>query len=85
MKIPKFMVDEEVSDFWADHSFEDYLDDTRKGEIEFLRKPKKAITVRLDPEDIEMVEKLARYKGLSYTALIRMWIKEKLRKEVTVK
>ncbi len=84
MKIPEFKVDEKVADFWANHSFEDYIDDTKNGEIEFVRKPKKAITVRLDPEDIEMVEKLARYKGLSYTALIRMWIKEKLRKEVPV-
>ena len=80
--MPEFSNDKEIADFWDTHSFQDYLDDTKEGEIEFVRKPKKALTVRLAPEDIEMVRKLANYKGLSYTALIRMWVKEKLRKEI---
>lgn len=79
--IPKFKSDEEAAEFWDAHSFEKYAQDTKEAEIEFVRSPKKTFTVRLDPEDIEMVEKLAKYKGLSYTALIRMWVKEMIRKE----
>ncbi|MEQ8190770.1 MAG: CopG family antitoxin [Candidatus Eremiobacterota bacterium] len=81
INIPKFKTDKEAADFWDNHSFEDYFEDTKEAEIEFVRNPKKTLTVRLDPDDVEMVQKLAHYKGLSYTALIRMWIKENLRKE----
>ena len=37
--------------------------------------------MRLDPDDIKSVEKIAERKGLSYTSLPRMWIKEHLDKE----
>ena len=80
-KIPEFKSDEEAAEFCDTHSFEEYVQETKDAEVEFVRRPKKTLTVRLDPKDIEMVEKLAQYKGLSYTALIRMWIKEMLRKE----
>src|SRR4030042_1232620 len=32
--------------------------------------------LRLDPDDIKSVEKVAERKGFSYTSLLRMWIKE---------
>jgi predicted DNA binding CopG/RHH family protein len=38
--------------------------------------------LRLDPDDIKSVEQLARRKGLGYTALLRMWIKEHLAQEM---
>jgi len=37
--------------------------------------------VRLGPDDIKSVEKIAERKGLSYTSLLRMWIKEDLNEE----
>jgi predicted DNA binding CopG/RHH family protein len=77
-KIPAFKSDEEAARFWEIHSFEDYVPDTRPAGISFVRKPKKTVTVRLDNEDIRKVEEIARKKGLNYTALIRMWIKERL-------
>jgi len=80
-KIPKFKTDEEAARFWDTHSFEEYYRDTREAEIQFIKKPKKAVTVRLDPDDIKSVEKIAENKGLSYTSLLRMWIKEHLSKE----
>ena len=55
--------------------------DTREAEIRFVRKAKKTVAIRLDPEDIKAVEKIAERKGLSYTSLLRMWIKEYLAKE----
>lgn len=80
-KIPKFKDDREAAAFWETHSFEDYHGDTREAEIRFIKKPKKTVAVRLDPEDIQFVESIAERKGLSYTALIRMWIKEQLARE----
>ena len=80
-KIPKFKTDKEAALFWQTHSFEDYFKDTKESEITFVKKPKKTIALRLDPEDIKTVEHLAERKGLNFTSLLRMWIKEQLAKE----
>ena len=80
-KIPKFKTDMEAAKFWETHSFADYYKDTKETEIRFIKKPKKTIAIRLDPDDIKSVEKIAGIKGLSYTSLLRMWIKEQLSKE----
>ena len=80
-KIPKFRSDEEVRKFWQTHSFKEYGLDTREAEIRFLKKPKRTVAIRLDPEDIKTVERIAERMGLSYTSLLRMWIKEHLAKQ----
>ncbi len=80
-KMPKFKTDEEAARFWETHSFEDYHRDTKEAEIGFVKRPKKTIAIRLDPDDIKTVEIIAERKGLSYTSLLRMWIKEQLAKE----
>ena len=80
-KIPKFKTDEDAARFWETHSFEDYHRDSKEPEIVFARKPKKTVAIRLDPDDIKSVEVIAERKGLSYTSLLRMWIKEHLHKE----
>jgi predicted DNA binding CopG/RHH family protein len=80
-KIPKFRTDEEAARFWETHSFQNYYRDTKEAGVKFVRRRKKTVAVRLDPGDIESVEKIAERKGLSYTSLLRMWIKEHLQKE----
>ena len=81
-KIPKFKTNEEAANFWETHSFKDYHKDTTDTEIVFAKKPKKTIAIRLDPDDIKSVERIAERKGLSYTSLLRMWIKEHLYEEI---
>jgi predicted DNA binding CopG/RHH family protein len=80
-KIPKFKTDEEAARFWETCSFKGYYKDTEDAAITFTKKPKKAITIRLDPDDIKSVEKIAGRKGLNYTSLLRMWIREHLIEE----
>ena len=80
-KIPKFKTKEEVARYWETHSLQDYHKDTNDAEIAFVKKPKKTVAIRLDPDDIKSVEKIAERKGLSYTSLLRMWIKEHLSRE----
>ena len=77
-KIPRFETDKEAAKFWDTHSLTDYVEDTTFAKIRFVKKTKKSITIRLDPEDIAQVGEIAKKKGLNYTALIRMWIKEHL-------
>lgn len=80
-KIPKFKSDADAARFWETHSFADYHRDTKEAEIVFVKRPKKTVAIRLDPDDIKTVEAIAGRKGLSYTSLLRMWIKEHLDKE----
>ena len=80
-KIPIFKTDEDGAKFWESHSFQDYYRDTKEAGINFVRRAKRTVAVRLDPDDIKSVEKIAERKGLSYTSLLRMWIKEHLNKE----
>ena len=80
-EIPKFRTDKEAAEFWDIHSFEDYRQDTGEAGIVFVKRPKKTVAIRLDPDDIKSVEMIAERKGLSYTSLLRMWIKENLAKE----
>ncbi len=77
-KIPRFKTDEEAAKFWDTHSFADYAGDTTSAKVRFVKEIKKSITIRLDPEDIAQVGEIAKKKGLNYTTLIRMWIKEHL-------
>ena len=80
-KVPKFKTKEEAARYWETHSFQDYHKDTKDAEIVFVKKPKRTVAIRLDPDDIKSVEKIAERKGLSYTSLLRMWIKEHLSRE----
>ena len=80
-RIPKFKTDEEAAKFWGTHSLQDYYRDTKQAAIKFVKRPKRTVAVRLDPDDIRSVEKIAERKGLSYTSLLRMWIKEHLETE----
>ena len=83
-KIPTFKTDEDAARFWESHRFQDYYRDTKESGIKFVRRAKRTVAVRLDPDDIKSVEKIAERKGLSYTSLLRMWIKEHLDKEERV-
>lgn len=77
-KIPKLKTIRDIQNFWEEHDFTDFAQDTGEAQIRFVRPQKAQITFRLDPDDIQKLKKIAEEKGLSYTTLVRMWIKEKL-------
>lgn len=77
-KIPKFKTIGEMREFWEKHDFTDYAEDTEEAKIQFTRFKKAQVTFRLDPKDMEKIKQIAEEKGLSYTTLIRMWVKEKI-------
>lgn len=77
-RIPSLPTDREAAAYWDTHSFAEHVQETTEAGIRFVRRPKRAISIRLDPEDIAKVEAMAEAKGLSYTTLLRMWVKEHL-------
>jgi predicted DNA binding CopG/RHH family protein len=71
--------DEQIAEFWETHDSTAYLDQMEDVEVELeIPQDYRVISLRLEAEDIEKAKRLARQKGLPYTVLLRMWIKEKL-------
>ncbi|MFH2203674.1 MAG: hypothetical protein ABIJ96_11200 [Elusimicrobiota bacterium] len=50
-------------------------------EVSFPR-PRKLVALRIEPETLAAVRKLAAERGLNYSTLMRMWITECLRREI---
>ncbi|MBS3909296.1 MAG: hypothetical protein KGZ93_06680 [Actinobacteria bacterium] len=76
-KIPEFKTVEDIREFWVTHDFSEFAKDTEEAQARFVRPRKAQITFRLEPNEIEKLKIIAQEKGLSYTSLVRMWIKEK--------
>ena len=79
-KIPETDSIEELALFWDRHDltdFEDQLEDV--SEPVFERKPETVIPVRLRRQEIEAVKRVAKTRGVREAALLRQWVREKLR------
>ena len=79
-KIPETDSIEELALFWDRHDltdFEDLLEDV--SEPVFERKPETVIPVRLRRQEIEAVKRVAKTRGVREAALLRQWVREKLR------
>jgi hypothetical protein len=67
-KLPPFKTDEETARFWESHRFQAYYRDIKESGIKFVRRAKRTVAVRLDPDDIKSVEKIAERKGVKIGA-----------------
>ena len=79
-KIPETDSIEELALFWDRHDltdFEEQLEDV--SEPVFERKPETVIPVRLRRQEIEAVKRVAKTRGVREAALLRQWVREKLR------
>lgn len=80
-KIPKFKSYAEEANFWDTHDVTDYLQDMEFADVEFMPRQKREemVTIRLETKLKQQIEKIARYNGITLSALTRMWLIEKLR------
>ena len=79
-KIPETDSIEKLALFWDRHDltdFEDLLEDV--SEPVFERKPEAVIPVWLRRQEIEAVKRVAKTRGVREAALLRQWVREKLR------
>jgi Protein of unknown function (DUF3680). len=82
-KIPKFKSDQEAARFWDTHSlteFENDLEPVR--EKVFVKPEKQVMTIRIDQQLVNAMKAIAREKGINYSTLARMWLIERLKKEI---
>ena len=75
MKVPKFKNLKEEREFLDTHDSTDYLDDFEVAEdVVFVRPKKEVISLRLDPNIVKKLRKLADKEGLPPTTYARMLI-----------
>jgi len=70
---------EELVRFWDTHDltdFDEHLEEV--AEPVFERKPEAVLTIRLHPQEIEVVHRIASARGLDQSALLREWVLERL-------
>ena len=79
-KIPETDSIEELAQFWNTHDLTDFEDQVVEvRESEFQRRPDTVITVRLRRQEIEALKRSAKARGVREAALLRQWVREKLR------
>ncbi len=80
MKTPKFKNIKEEREFWDSHDSTDYLDDFEAAEdVVFVRPKKEVMSLRLDPNIVKKLRKLADKEGLPPTTYARMLIVKGIR------
>ena len=79
-RIPEFETFKEAGDFWDTHSLADFADELEEAkEIQFTKKSNLVVSLDLEKGDMKRLRVLANRKGVKYTDLINLWIKERLR------
>lgn len=78
--IKPFKMLEEEAKFWDTHSILEHINEGTK--IGFHQTNKTdSLTVRFEPKDLQKLREKAIQMGVGPTTLIRMWVREYLRKE----
>jgi hypothetical protein len=80
-RIPDTDSIEELARFWDTHDATDYDEEFEEVTEPFFerRQSRIVITVPLEAQEVEAVEKIAKAKGLDNKTLLREWVLEKLR------
>jgi predicted DNA binding CopG/RHH family protein len=83
MKAPKSKNVKEERKFWDTHESTDYLDEFEEAkDVVFVRPKKQVISLRLEPQVINKLRKLADKEGLPATTYTRMLIIQAIRNKV---
>jgi predicted DNA binding CopG/RHH family protein len=76
-KLPQTDSIQELARFWDTHDLSDFED-----QLEEVTEPvferKKVVHIRLEPEEIEVVQEMAKAKGIDSADLIREWILQRI-------
>lgn len=81
-KIPRFETYEEETEFWDAHDTTEFEDEFEPVEATFAQSLiRRGLTVPLDEQIIELLQRLAREKETEPTTPVRIWILDRLRAE----
>ena len=84
-KIPKFRNEKEEKDFWRKNDATEYLDFTRSDKLEMpnLKPSTKSISIRLPESLLQRLKVIANKKDIPYQSLIKVYLAEKIRDDLT--
>jgi hypothetical protein len=74
--IPR-MDDDPLADFWEEHEPEEF-EGWEEGDLDFKRPPKKLVQLRLDPQDVRIIDRESKRSGIDRAQRIRSWVKERI-------
>lgn len=78
-RIPQTDSIEELARFWDTHDLTEFEDELKEVlEPAFERKPGIFVRIRLHPQEMLAVRRLAKAKGVEEAALLREWVRERL-------
>lgn len=80
-RIPAFHSIGEEAAFWDTHSVTDFPDEFQPVQVRVVKHLSDPLAVRLDPTDRAELSRRAKEQGIGPSTLVRMWIKDRLRKE----
>lgn len=81
VKDPRFKTWLEESDYWDNLSMEELITTSEPVDAKFIdRRPRKAISLRVEEDLISASKIVAADVGVGYQTLFRMWIREGLRR-----
>jgi predicted DNA binding CopG/RHH family protein len=83
-QIPKFKNEDEEREFWATHDSTDYINWDKAEKITFsnLKPSVRKISLRLPETMIEELKLLANKKDVPYQSLLKIFLAERIEKEL---
>ena len=83
-KIPSFKNEEEEREFWSENDSSEYVDWKKAERVIFpkLKPSTKTISLRLPEHVLNEIKMLARKKDVPYQSLIKMFLNDRLNKEL---
>ena len=84
-RIPKFKSEDEEREFWATHSSLDFFDTSsfKRVTLPNLKPSVKTISIRLPEMMLEELKLLANKRDVPYQSLIKMFLAERIGKELS--
>lgn len=83
-KIPVFRNEAAEQAFWSSHDSTDYIDWSKAEEVVFsnLKSSTESISLRLPSSLLARIKQLANAKDVPYQSLMKMYLSEKVKKEL---
>ncbi len=81
-KLPTFKTQEEEIRFWEKHSISEYWGELEESTDTFERPRLTPVTLKFDPLVLKKLKMLARKRGVSYNAYIRLLLARGVEKEI---
>lgn len=83
-KIPEFESEEQEREFWSEHDSSEYVDWSQAERVTLanLKPSTKTISVRLPESLLEELKLLANKRDVPYQSLLKLYLAERVKKEL---